>query len=73
MLDPNVFPYVSLDLAHVVAVGTLKPGLLAALVAKVARQVPFPCEDAPAIWIRTRKLHTPQFLGTKIGRGSFVT
>lgn len=56
MLDPNVFPYVGLDLAHVVAVGTLEPGLLAALIAKVARQVPFPREDAPAIRIRTRKL-----------------
>jgi len=56
MLDPNVFSYVGLDLAHVVAVGTLEPRLLATLIAKMARQVPFPREDAPTIRIRTRKL-----------------
>lgn len=56
MLDPNVLPYISLDLTHIFAVGALEPGLLAALVAKVARQVPFPREDALAIRIRTRKV-----------------
>lgn len=66
MLDPNMFPYVGLDFAHVVAVGTLKPGLLAALVAKVAHQILFPCEDALTIRIRTWKLDAPRFLGATI-------
>lgn len=53
MLSLNVFPYVSLVLAHVVAVRTLEPRLLAALVAKMSVKVPFPREDARAIRIRT--------------------
>lgn len=69
MLHPYVLPYVGFNLAHVVTIGTLEPGLLTALVTKVTRQVPFPCEDAPAIWIRTRKRgpHAPQFPGARIG------
>lgn len=53
MLNLNVFPYMSLVLAHVVAVRTLEPRLLSALVTKVSVKVLFPREDAQAIRIRT--------------------
>lgn len=55
-----MLPYVGLDLAQVVAVGTLEPGLLAALIAKMTRQVLLPLEYALTIRIGTRNFGGPQ-------------
>lgn len=49
VFGPNVLPYIGLDLAHVVAVGTLEPGQLTALIAQMTHQVSLPREDAPTI------------------------
>lgn len=52
VLHPDVFPYVRLHLAHVIAVRTLEPRLLTALVTQVAGQVPLPSEDATTVRVR---------------------
>lgn len=73
MHDLNVSPYIGpIVLAHVVAIGTLEPGLLTtALITNVSQHVLFPLEDDLAI--RTSKLvvvflfHFLQFLNARIG------
>lgn len=57
MFDFDMLAYISFNLAHVFAIWTLEPGLLAALIAKVARQVSLPREATPAIRIRAQELH----------------
>ena len=74
MLDLDVLAYIGLHLAHVVAVRTLEPRILTALVTQMTGQVPLPSEHASTVWIRTGV-----FTGLPIAapiarprRGSFV-
>lgn len=63
MLHPDVLPYVRLHLAQVIAVRTLEPRFLTALVTQVTGQVPLPSENASTVRIRTGELvrfHEPR-------------